>query len=646
MTARQDREARERGSCSPATSSTRSQGQVDFMDRAVSPQTGTITVRAALSEPHGPPQARPLREGPPRGEAGRSRPSWSRRRPSRRSWASTTSRWSAQGDVVENRPVKLGVRQGADWLVKSGVKAGERIVVEGLLKAHPGSTVKPAWWSPPRSSPRNPAPDAQGPAGREVGHGPVLHRPPGLRHRRRPRHHLAGTIAGAQPPRRPVPRRHPAHDQRVGLLPGRELRMWWSRPSPSPSSRQVNGVDGMFHMDSQSASDGSYSLNVTFNLGKDPDIATVLVQNRVAARDAGPPRGGEPAGGPGAEAAARCPHALRALLRPRGPTTTSGSTTTGTSTWWTRSSASRAWAMCEAFGSDFGMRIWLEPDKMARLGITAGRRDAGRPGAERAGPGGAGGPAPLAQGPGLPVLGERPGAPRGRRRSSRTSSCTPSPTAPSSASSDIAPRRAGGQGLHLHGHAQRHARRRLRREPHPRRQRAGDIDGSSGRSWSTSPSASRPTWTRRSSRTARVFVKESSERGGEDLLRGAPPGARRGLPLPAELARHAHPHAGRARLPRGHLRRVRRCSASPSTRSRSSAWSWPSASWWTTPSWWWRRWSTTWTRDGLDAQGGHPPGHEGRVRARWWPSRWCSRPCSCPWPSWAASPASSTSSSP
>jgi membrane fusion protein (multidrug efflux system) len=48
-----------------------------------------------------------------------------------------------QGDVVENRPVKLGVRQGSDWLVKSGVNAGERIVVEGLLKAHPGSAVKP-----------------------------------------------------------------------------------------------------------------------------------------------------------------------------------------------------------------------------------------------------------------------------------------------------------------------------------------------------------------------------------------------------------------------------------------------------------------------------------------------------------------------
>ncbi len=53
------------------------------------------------------------------------------------------------------------------------------------------------------------------------------------------------------------------------------------------------------------------------------------------------------------------------------------------------------------------------------------------------------------------------------------------------------------------------------------------------------------------------------------------------------------PAAGRAGVAHRHLRRCSRCSASPSTPCRCSAWCWPSAWWWTTPSWWWRRWSTT-----------------------------------------------------
>lgn len=50
-----------------------------------------------------------------------------------------------------------------------------------------------------------------------------------------------------------------------------------------PIEEQVNGVDGMIYMSSSSASDGSYSLTVTFDVGTDIDMATVLVQNRVNA---------------------------------------------------------------------------------------------------------------------------------------------------------------------------------------------------------------------------------------------------------------------------------------------------------------------------------------------------------------------------
>lgn len=50
----------------------------------------------------------------------------------------------------------------------------------------------------------------------------------------------------------------------------------------TPIEQEVNGVEGMLYMSSTSASDGSYTLTVTFELGTDMDMAAVLVQNRVA----------------------------------------------------------------------------------------------------------------------------------------------------------------------------------------------------------------------------------------------------------------------------------------------------------------------------------------------------------------------------
>src|SRR5262245_25174507 len=50
----------------------------------------------------------------------------------------------------------------------------------------------------------------------------------------------------------------------------------------APIEQQVVGVEGMLYMSSQSNNDGSYSLDVTFALGTDVNMAQVLVQNRVA----------------------------------------------------------------------------------------------------------------------------------------------------------------------------------------------------------------------------------------------------------------------------------------------------------------------------------------------------------------------------
>ena len=49
-----------------------------------------------------------------------------------------------------------------------------------------------------------------------------------------------------------------------------------------PIEQQVNGVENMIYMQSYGASDGSYTLTVTFAVGTNPDTAQILVQNRVS----------------------------------------------------------------------------------------------------------------------------------------------------------------------------------------------------------------------------------------------------------------------------------------------------------------------------------------------------------------------------
>ena len=50
----------------------------------------------------------------------------------------------------------------------------------------------------------------------------------------------------------------------------------------APIEQQINGVENMLYMSSQSTNDGNYSLTVTFQIGTDINTAQVLVQNRVA----------------------------------------------------------------------------------------------------------------------------------------------------------------------------------------------------------------------------------------------------------------------------------------------------------------------------------------------------------------------------
>jgi len=52
------------------------------------------------------------------------------------------------GNKVAVRPVTTGQRIGENWIVESGLKPGDQVVVEGLMRIRPGIVVKPRAWRP------------------------------------------------------------------------------------------------------------------------------------------------------------------------------------------------------------------------------------------------------------------------------------------------------------------------------------------------------------------------------------------------------------------------------------------------------------------------------------------------------------------
>lgn len=133
---------------------------------------------------------------------------------------------------------------------------------------------------------------------------------------------------------------------------------------------QVNGVEDMLYMSSSSANDGSYTLTVTFVVGTDTDIAAVNVQNRVALAT---PQLPEEVTRQGVSVKKQSTNMLLviSLSSPNGSYDEiflSNYTSINV-----LDVLSRVPGVGDAsiFGAkDYGMRIWLNPDRMTGLGIT------------------------------------------------------------------------------------------------------------------------------------------------------------------------------------------------------------------------------------------------------------------------------------
>ena len=181
---------------------------------------------------------------------------------------------------------------------------------------------------------------------------------------------LAGLIAIPRLPISEYPEVVPPSVQVTAQFPGADPATVADTVA-TPLEEQINGVENMLYMSSQAASDGTLTLTVTFKLGTDPNLAEELVQNRVN------------------QALPRLPDVTRNL----GVTTVKSSPDLTMvvhllskddryDMLYLRNYATlnvkdqlakiEGIGSVQLFGSgDYAMRIWLNPQKIAELGLSA-----------------------------------------------------------------------------------------------------------------------------------------------------------------------------------------------------------------------------------------------------------------------------------
>jgi len=138
----------------------------------------------------------------------------------------------------------------------------------------------------------------------------------------------------------------------------------------TPIEQRMNGVDRMLYMQSVNGSDGTYTLNVYFEVGTDPNVANVLAQNRVnQALPRLPPA--VTAYGVTVNKVSASPLLAFALYSPHGSYDTRFIGNYATINLVDELLRVPGIGDVRVFGTtDYSMRIWLNPEVLANLGLT------------------------------------------------------------------------------------------------------------------------------------------------------------------------------------------------------------------------------------------------------------------------------------
>ncbi|MES2534732.1 MAG: multidrug efflux RND transporter permease subunit [Pseudomonadota bacterium] len=182
---------------------------------------------------------------------------------------------------------------------------------------------------------------------------------------------LAGALAAFGLPISQYPQIVPPQVQVSTSFPGANADVV-NQSIAAPLEQQVNGVKSMIYMDSKSANDGSYSLVVTFEVGTNQDLAAVDVQNRVSVAQSSLPADVIRQGITVRKQSTDFLEVL-ALTSPQGRFDTSFLSNYALLNVQDTLARIPGVGQVRLFGArDYSMRIWLDPDKMARLSVTAG----------------------------------------------------------------------------------------------------------------------------------------------------------------------------------------------------------------------------------------------------------------------------------
>ena len=139
----------------------------------------------------------------------------------------------------------------------------------------------------------------------------------------------------------------------------------------TPIEEEINGVEGMLYMSSQATADGALTLTVTFALGTDPDKAQQLVQNRVSQAE---PRLPEEVRALGITTKKSSPDLMMVvhLVSPDGRYDIKYLRNYAVINVKDRLAQISGVGDVQVFGSgDYAMRVWLDPQKVAEVGMSA-----------------------------------------------------------------------------------------------------------------------------------------------------------------------------------------------------------------------------------------------------------------------------------
>jgi hydrophobe/amphiphile efflux-1 (HAE1) family protein len=139
----------------------------------------------------------------------------------------------------------------------------------------------------------------------------------------------------------------------------------------TPTEEQINGVENMLYMTSNSTADGRFSIQVTFDLGTNLDIAQVQVQNRVAIAQ---PRLPADVRNIGVTVTKSSPDLMMIVHLYSPDKSRDALFMTNYATLEVTDPLTRVDGVgsISVFGGrDYSMRIWLDPDRLQSLGLTA-----------------------------------------------------------------------------------------------------------------------------------------------------------------------------------------------------------------------------------------------------------------------------------